>query len=162
MLDGRVEASQVEYKPFGKPPLQRELHHCHGAGQYLGALCHSCNISCQQGAARRARRGQRQRGSESKAEGSEQTAMPKAAPKLKAKAAPKPLTGWCALQAAIKQGDYSHLCLQVLCKLGEKCLQMSWGPLRFVDSMNVFPTSLTSMIDNLRAARTSSCRSSSR
>ena len=26
MLDGRVlEASQVEYKPFGKPPLQREL-----------------------------------------------------------------------------------------------------------------------------------------
>ena len=25
MLDGRVlEASQVEYKPFGKPPLQRE------------------------------------------------------------------------------------------------------------------------------------------
>ena len=22
---------------------------------------------------------------------------------------PKPLTGWCALQAAIKQGDYSHL-----------------------------------------------------
>ena len=27
MLDGRVlEASQVEYKPFGKPPLQREGH----------------------------------------------------------------------------------------------------------------------------------------
>ena len=26
MLDGRVlEASQVEYKPFGKPPLQREV-----------------------------------------------------------------------------------------------------------------------------------------
>ena len=25
MLDGRVlEASQVEYKPFGKPPLQKE------------------------------------------------------------------------------------------------------------------------------------------
>ena len=34
---------------------------------------------------------------------------------------------------------------------GEKCLQMSWGPLRFVDSMNVFPTSLASMIDDLRA-----------
>ena len=35
--------------------------------------------------------------------------MAKAAPKPKAKvkAAPKPLTGWCALQAAIKQGDYS-------------------------------------------------------
>ena len=32
MLDGRVlEASQVEYKPFGKPPLQREhwWHQCH-------------------------------------------------------------------------------------------------------------------------------------
>ena len=27
----------------------------------------------------------------------------------------------------------------------------SWGPLRFVDSMNVFPTSLASMIDDLRA-----------
>ena len=27
MLDGRVlEASQVEYKPFGKPPLQRERY----------------------------------------------------------------------------------------------------------------------------------------
>ena len=66
--------------------------------------------------------------------------MAKAAPKAKAKAnAPKSLTGWCALQAAIKQGDYSHLCLRVLCKSGEKCLQMSWGPLRFVDSMNVFP-----------------------
>ena len=26
MLDGRVlEASQVEYKPFGKPPLKREM-----------------------------------------------------------------------------------------------------------------------------------------
>ena len=29
---------------------------------------------------------------------------------------------------------------------------MSWGPLRFVDSMNVFPTSLASMIDDLQAA----------
>ena len=58
-------------------------------------------------------------------------AAPKAAPKAKAKAAPRPLTG-CALQAAIKQGDYSHLCL-------------SWGPLRIVDSMNA------SMIDDLRA-----------
>ena len=28
MLDGRVlGASQVEYKPFGKPPLQREPDH---------------------------------------------------------------------------------------------------------------------------------------
>ena len=98
---------------------------------------------------------------ESKAEGEEEGSdstserpMAKAAPKPKAapkaKAAPKPLSGWCALQAAIKQGDYSHLCLRVLCKLGGKCLQMSWGPLRFVDSMNVFPTSLASMIDDLR------------
>ena len=60
-------------------------------------------------------------------------------------------SSWCALQAAIKHGDYSHLCLRVLCKSGEKRLQMSWGPLRFVDSMNVFPTSLASMIDDLRA-----------
>ena len=62
-----------------------------------------------------------------------------------AKAAPKPKA------KAIRQGDYSHLCLRVLYKSGEKCLQMSWGPLRFVDSMNVFPTSLASMIDDLRA-----------
>ena len=53
------------------------------------------------------------KGTESEAEGSEpERPMPmaKAAPKpkAKAKAAPKPLTGWCALQAAIKQGDYSH------------------------------------------------------
>ena len=28
MLDGRVlGASQVEYKPFGKPPLKREIQH---------------------------------------------------------------------------------------------------------------------------------------
>ena len=58
-------------------------------------------------------------GTESAAEGSEPERpmrMAKAAPKAKAKAAPKPLTGWCALQAAIKQGDYSHLCLRVLYK----------------------------------------------
>ena len=64
-------------------------------------------------------------------------AAPEAAPKGKAKAAPKPLSGWCALQAAIKQ--YSHLCLRVLCKSGEKCLQMSWGPL------NVFPMDFNAM-----------------
>ena len=49
-------------------------------------------------------------GTESKAEGSGSKperpmpmakAAPKAAPKAKA-------NGWCALQAAIKQGDYSH------------------------------------------------------
>ena len=90
-------------------------------------------------------------GSESEAEGSgsePERPMAKAAPKpkAKAKAAPRPLSGWCALE-----GDYSHLCLRVLCKSGKKCLQMSWGPLRFVDSMNVFPTSLASMIDDLRA-----------
>ena len=32
MLDGRVlGASQVEYKPFGKPPLQREILKLQGA-----------------------------------------------------------------------------------------------------------------------------------
>ena len=37
MLDGRVlEASQVEYKPFGKPPLQREVQHkCHLCSRHL-------------------------------------------------------------------------------------------------------------------------------
>ena len=171
---------------------EKKLHHCHGTGQYLGALCHSCNIAAQTpktipvvfhngggydfhfllryiatmgspvSRAPREELGEDSddEGTESEAEGSGSEperpmpmakAAPKAAPKPKAKAAPRPLSGWCALQAASKQGDYSHLCLRVLCKSGEKCLQMSWGPLRFVDSMNVFPTSLASMIDDLRA-----------
>ena len=171
---------------------EKKLHHCHGAGQYLGALCHSCNIAAQTpktipvvfhngggydfhfllryiatmgspvSRAPREELGEDSddEGTESEAEGSGSEperpmakAAPKAAPKpkAKAKAAPRPLSGWCARQAAIKEGDYSHLCLRVLCKSGEKCLQMSWGPLRFVDSMNVFPTSLASMIDDLRA-----------
>ena len=161
---------------------EKKLHHCHGMGQYLGALCHSCNIAAQTpktipvvfhngggydfhfllryiatmgSPVSRAPREELGKdsdneGTESEAEGSEPE-RPMPMPKAKAKAAPKPLTGWCALQAAIKQGDYSHLCLRVLCKSGEKCLQMSWGALRFVDSMNVFPTSLASMIDDLRA-----------
>ena len=158
---------------------EKKLHHCHGTGQYLGALCHSCNIAAQTPktipvvfhngggydfhfllryittmGSPVSRAPREELGEDSDDEGSESEAseperrMAKAAPKPKAKAAPKPLTGWCALH---KQGDYSHLCLRVLCKSGEKCLQMSWGPLRFVDSMNVFPTSLASMIDDLRA-----------
>ena len=36
MLDGRVlEASQVEYKPFGKPPLQRECSYLQNGGDAL-------------------------------------------------------------------------------------------------------------------------------
>ena len=27
--------------------VEKKLHHCHGTGQYLGALCHSCNIAAQ-------------------------------------------------------------------------------------------------------------------
>ena len=45
MLDGRVlEASQVEYKPFGKPPLQRELHSCAKAA--LRSLPSSSTARC--------------------------------------------------------------------------------------------------------------------
>ena len=41
MLDGRVlEASQVEYKPFGKPPLQREV----ASSKALQHKCHLCSI----------------------------------------------------------------------------------------------------------------------
>ena len=177
---------ELDHRAATFETVEKKLHHCHGTGQYLGALCHSCNIAAQTpktipvvfhngggydfhfllryiatmgspvSRAPREELGEDSddEGSESEAEGSEpERPMAKAAPKAKAKAkaAPKPLSGWCALQAAIKQGDYSHLCLRVLCKSGEKCLQMSWGPLRFVDSMNVFPTSLASMIDDLRA-----------
>ena len=137
---------------------EKKLHHCHGTGQYLGALCHSCNIAAQTPktipvvfhngggydfhfllryiatmGSPVSRAPREELGEDSDDEGSESEAseperpMAKAAPKAKAKAAPK------------------HLCLRVLCKSGEKCLQMSWGPLRFVDSMNVFPTSLASM-----------------
>ena len=53
MLDGRVlEASQVEYKPFGKPPLQRELRRCLGCclGRCLGCcLGHGCCLGCSLG-----------------------------------------------------------------------------------------------------------------
>ena len=39
MLDGRVlEASQVEYKPFGKPPLKRECSH------FCRAKCYTLNF----------------------------------------------------------------------------------------------------------------------
>ena len=90
--------------------------------------------------------------SEAEAEGSDSKSerpmpMAKAAPK----AAPKARPLWCALQATTKQGYYSHLSLQVLCKSDKKCLRMISIPLRFVDSMNVFLTSLASMINNLRA-----------
>ena len=152
---------------------EKKLHHCHGTGQYLGALCHSCNIaaqtpktipvvfhngggydfhfllryidglSCQQGAARRARRGQRRRGHrergrrkrarEAHAHG-QGRAKGQGQGQGRAKAPHR-------LVRAIKQGDYSHLCLRVLYKSGEKCLQMSWGP----------TSSLASMIDDLRA-----------
>ena len=92
-----------------------------------------------------------------RAKSSARTATTRAPRAIKKEASPRGPCPWPRLrqrprlQAAIKQGDYSHLCLRVLCKSGEKCLQMSWGPLRFVDSMNVFPTSLASMIDDLRA-----------
>ena len=40
MLDGRVlEASQVEYKPFGKPPLKRECSH------FCRAKCYTLNFN---------------------------------------------------------------------------------------------------------------------
>ena len=39
MLDGReLEASQVEYKPFGKPPLQREPFSLFFGPLFLGPL----------------------------------------------------------------------------------------------------------------------------
>ena len=41
MLDGRVlGASQVEYKPFGKPPLKREV----ASSKALQHKCHLCSI----------------------------------------------------------------------------------------------------------------------
>ena len=58
MLDGRVlEASQVAYKPFGKPPLQREIPGMQGFPGKNPALdrdlqhkcqykCHSCPHFC--------------------------------------------------------------------------------------------------------------------
>ncbi|CAE7685209.1 unnamed protein product, partial [Symbiodinium necroappetens] len=48
--------------------------------------------------------------------------------------------------------DLSKVRLGALVKSGEKCLMLAFGPLRFVDSMNSFPTSLASLIDDCRAA----------
>ena len=163
--------------------VAKKLHHCHGTGRYLGALCHSCNIAAQTpksvpvvfhngggydfhfllryiasrgSPVRRVRQDEEESsGSDSDSDSSdsdsssEDAAQPKAKAKAKAKA--RALGGWHAAQAALQQGDYSHLRLSVLSKSGEKCLQLCWGPLRFVDSMNVFPTSLANMIDDLRA-----------
>ena len=50
MLDGRVlEASQVEYKPFGKPPLQREL----SVNELGGAMRHPAHLTRKTPAVRR-------------------------------------------------------------------------------------------------------------
>ena len=161
--------------------VAKKLHHCHGAGRYLGALCHSCNIAAQTpksvpvvfhngggydfhfllryiafrgSPVRRVRQDEEESsGSDSDSDSSDSdAAQPKAKAKAKAKA--RALGGWHAVQAA-PAGDYSHLRLSMLSKSGEKCLQLCWGPLRFVDSM---------MIDDLRACAAGhrSCRSSSR
>ena len=48
--------------------------------------------------------------------------------------------------------DLSKISLDVLVKSGEKCLTIRYGPLTFVDSMNVFPTGLSTLIDDCRAS----------
>ncbi|OLP75207.1 hypothetical protein AK812_SmicGene45032 [Symbiodinium microadriaticum] len=48
--------------------------------------------------------------------------------------------------------DLSKIKLGALVKSGEKCLMLSFGPLRFLDSLNVFPTSLASLIDDNKAS----------
>ena len=48
MLDGRVlEASQVEYEPFGKPPLQREIRGMQGfpALNFPHDLIQNCSMA---------------------------------------------------------------------------------------------------------------------
>ena len=69
-------------------------------------------------------------GTESDQEGSEPERPMRAAPKAKA----RPLT----LRPAIKQNNYSHLCLESASRARSACELK----LRFVDSINVFPTSL--------------------
>ena len=130
---------------------EKKLHHCHGTGQYLGALrllqhrgpdaqdhpsglsqrgrlrlplpaaLHRHDgLSCQQGAARRARRGQRERGRRKRAR--EAHAQGQGCAKAQGQGQGR---AKAPHRLATKQGDYSHLCLRVLCKSGEKCLQMS-------------------------------------
>ena len=101
---------------------EKKLHHCHGTGQYLPLLQHR---------------------------GPDAQDHPSGLSQRGRLRLPLPAALHRHDGLSREQGDY--LCLRVLCKSGEKCLQMSWGPLRFVDSMNVFPTSLASMIDDLRA-----------
>ena len=146
-----------------------EPHHCHGTGQYVGAPApllqhrgpdaqdHPSGLSQRErlrlplpAALHRHDGLSCQQGTKSEAEGSERGPCP-CKGRAKGQGQGRAKAPHRLVQAAIKQGDYSHLCLRVLCKSGEKCLQMSWGPLRFVDSMNVFPTSLASTIDDLRA-----------
>ena len=99
---------------------EKKLHHCHGTGQYLGALCHSCNIAAQtpktipvvlsaQGTARRAWRERRKRGREAHAHGQGRA------------------KGRTQVQGQGRAKAPHRLArpagLRVLCKSGEKCLQ---------------------------------------
>ena len=97
---------------------KKKLHHCHGTGQYLGALCHSCNIAAQ---------------------------TPKTIPVVFHNGGATTSTSCCATlprwallsagtarRARRGQRQRGHR-ERVLCNSGEKCLQMSWGPLRFVE-----------------------------
>ena len=153
---------------------KKKLHHCHGTGQYLGALCHSCNIAAQTPktipvvfhngggydfhfllryiatmGSPVSRAPREELGEDSDNEGSERggrkrqrarEAHGQGRAKAQGQGRAKAPHRLVRPAGRDQQGDYSHLCLRVLCKSGEKCLQMSWGPLRFVDSMNVFPT----------------------
>ena len=48
--------------------------------------------------------------------------------------------------------DLSKIPLNALVKGGEKCLMVSYGPLRFVDSMNIFPVGLSELIADCKAS----------
>ena len=60
---------------------------------------------------------------------------------------PRGEEGWDAWSC-----DLSKISLEALVKSGEKCLTIRFGPLCFVDSINVFPTGLGALIEDNRAS----------
>ena len=140
---------------------RKVLHHEHGAGKFLAAACNSCNLAIRlpslipvyfhNGASYDIHfilrylahvRG-RQNSVDHDAEGIEGEASESEEIE---EAAEEDFDPW--------RCDLSKIRLDVLVKRGEQCLTVRFGPLRFVDSTNIFPAGLSKLIEDCKT----SCR----
>ena len=140
---------------------RKVLHHEHGTGKFLAAACNSCNLAIRlpslipvyfhNGASYDFHfilrylahvRG-RQNSVDHDAEGIEGEASESEEIE---EAAEEDFNPW--------RCDLSKIRLDVLVKRGEQCLTVRFGPLRFVDSTNIFPAGLSKLIEDCKT----SCR----